>query len=369
MHFQFRRILWVLPLLVSSLSEASPVTQFNHYQWNRQNHLAGNPQIDRKPWYEWWYFKVVLPETGDSFYSVYGVVNPWDEKRTLKGTRSYVGFGDFRKKANSEENFPISEFHSSYDSTDVSVGQSNRATDRHFEGSLLDPVFGKQAWSIDISRRWEFNAMGIGMFIRGLTNIAWFPAQADAVCSGWVLSDGIRKDFKNAPCYQDRNWGTSFPDWWAWIVSNKFNEDADTAVVVGGGLPEILGRKIFSGVSVGLRFRGKTYSFRPQDLDQVHCEIKWGKWKVQAQNASLRIEIEATAPEDQFMDLQFVTPNGSIFHDYETLTGKLTLKIIELNEHNRTTLLTSDSAGIEYGSENVHELLREISTTRVQIEQ
>ncbi len=27
-------------------------------------------------------------------------------------------------------------------------------------------------------------------------------------------------EFKNAPCYQDRNWGTEFPRWWAWIVSN-----------------------------------------------------------------------------------------------------------------------------------------------------
>jgi len=61
-----------------------------------------------------------------------------------------------------------------------------------------------------------------------MLNIGWFPAQADAVCSGRITSGSKTYEISNAPCYQDKNWGTSFPKWWTWVVSNKFenNENA-----------------------------------------------------------------------------------------------------------------------------------------------
>ncbi len=320
--------------------------------------------MKKTPWYEWWYFKVVLPETRDSFYAVYGIVNPWDSQRTLPGTRSYVGFGNFAEHLNLEQIFSLSDFSASYDSVDARIGDSNRMTDRHFTGRINDPIHGEQAWDVEIEKKWSFNAMGWGLQIPGLTNISWFPAQADASCTGWILSDRKRHEFKNAPCYQDRNWGTSFPDWWAWIVSNRFNEDPDAALALGGGLPEVLGKKVYSGVSVGLRYKGKEYSFRPNDLNPIQCDIRWGRWKVSAQNRDLKIEIEATAPPEQFLDLQFITPTGEIFHDYETLTGRLTLKIEERRVGGGIDILTSDFTGIEYGSRDLHSLETEMLSAR-----
>ncbi len=52
------------------------------------------------------------------------------------------------------------------------------------------------------------------------------------------------------------------------------------------------------------------------------------------------------------MDLPFLTPQGTTFHDLETLTGNLTVKLYERTPHgdlNSVTTLTSSLAGIEYG--------------------
>ena len=347
-------------LLFVNTAHSATADVYNYYQWNRVNHALGNGKVLVSPWYEWWYYKVVLPETGESFYSVYGVVNPWDIHATLGGTRSYVGFGNFSDKILIDRKFDVSQFSASYDSTKIQVGDKNSATDQHFEGELQDPIFGLQRWSVNITKKWSYNAMGWAMGIPRLMNISWYPAQADAVCSGRVESNGKIHDFTDAPCYQDRNWGSSFPDWWAWVVSNHFNEEKDAVLAVGGGLPEILGHKMYSGVSIGFKWKGREYTFRPNDLNKVHTDISWGKWNVSGQNAEMRIEIEATAPNEKFMDLQFETPTGEIFHDYETLTGHLVVRIYDRLNGDQLTTLTSDFAGIEYGSKNEHQLQTEM---------
>ena len=90
------------------------VDPLNTYQWNRKNYFSENGRIDEKPWFEWWYYKIVLPETKESFYFVYGVVNPWDKTNKLKGTRSYVGMGDFKAKKIVEKKYELSDFQADY---------------------------------------------------------------------------------------------------------------------------------------------------------------------------------------------------------------------------------------------------------------
>lgn len=327
---------------------------FNSYRWNRKNVSAGNSRIDKEPWFEWWYYKVVLPETKKSFYFVYGVVNPWDHTTTMKGTRSYVGMGDFGQNKIMEAHYPISEFNSSYESTYVSVA-GNIATDKHITGKISEGDGITAVWDITFKNKWTFNAEG-GLTGRMVTNIEWYPAQADAQCSGVIESDGITYKFQDAPCYQDRNWGTSFPSWWTWIVSNHFEGHPETALAIGGGKPKVIGAPSpYEGVSVGLRHLGKVYEFSPFKFNNVKVNVSFGKWEVVGKNSRNKIEISAFAPKEQFMDLQFMTPEGEIFHDYETLTGHVTVKLYEktgliFGSWKLMTTLESNFAGIEYGS-------------------
>jgi tocopherol cyclase len=340
-------ILMVFAMILFTQSIFANIDPFNTYRWNRQNVLNNTNEVQKGNWYEWWYYKVVIPETGESFFFVYGVVNPWDTNDTLKGTRAYVGMGDFVSKEQIEHIADIKDFNSEYEQT--------------FVGDLKSEDGKKYSWDISIEKNWTFNATGWATG-RNITNIEWYPAQADATCSGVIKSNGKVYNLVDTPCYQDRNWGSSFPKWWTWIVSNHFKGHPETSIAIGGGHPKYWNRNLpIKGVAVGLRHKGKVYQFRPNDFDKVKIDINFGKWEVLAHDGRYKLEIIASAPKESFMDLQFMTPTGEIFHDYETLTGELTVKIYERKGIIRTDwelkeTLFSDMTGIEYGSKEVHDL-------------
>lgn len=338
-------------------SKFENVDPHNTYQFNRSNHFKQNGKIDQTPWFEWWYYKVVIPEKNKSYYFVYGVVNPWDSTASNKASRSYVGVGDFTQNITLEQQFEISDFRASYDETNISVGDANLATANKFSGSIRDPKGYNSNWNISIENKWTFNALG-SITGKNISNIEWYPAQADARCSGEVTVNNVRESFTNAPCYQDRNWGSVFPKWWAWVVSNHFEKSPDTTLAIGGGNPSILNKfKKIEGLVIGLKHQGKEYTWRPHDGDWIKFKINLGKWDIEAINNNYKLKIEASAPREKFMDLQFMTPQGPLFHDYETLQGFLKLQLYQQAKDGLhwelLTELTSSQAGLEYGSYDI----------------
>ncbi len=340
-------------MLLSGCPNYPPSTYpYNALLWNRENVSADNGKVDTGPWFEWWYYKVILPDTGESFYFLYGVINPWDTAGTDPASRAYVGFGSFAEGITVTQNYAVADFQGSYGQTDVTIADQ-RAVRGGIAGHVFDGVTNA-SWNISIDTQWDFNAMGWTMFLPDLTNIAWYPAQAAALFSGTVVLNGKTYTFANVPGYQDRNWGRSFPDWWAWITANHFEGHPDTALAAGGGRPTVFGLfEPLEGLDIGLLHDGIEYNWRPSDGDLQQFTIDFGTWKVQSVNRDgYMIEIEAKAPCDSFMDLIFQTPQNVLFHDFETLTGSLTLRLYKLQglQYRLVETLQSDFAGIEYGS-------------------
>lgn len=342
-------------LLSGCFDENQSTQPYNNLIWNRENALAGNGEVDTGPWFEWWYYKVILPDTGDAFYFVYGVVNPWDYDGTLPASHGYVGFGDFTAGEQHIATPPVSEFSAAYDQTDITIA-GNHATATAITGSLAEDGH-EVSWDIAITRLWDFNAMGWGMFVPEMSNIYWYPAQAAALFSGTIIHDGRRYDFENVPGYQDRNWGRSFPEWWAWITANHFQGYPDTVLAAGGGQPTLLnGINFLEGLVIGLKHEGKDYVFRPNDGDLQRITVDFGTWRILAVNKEgYTIEINAHAPCDSFMDIPFITPDNVLFHDYETLTGTIEVKLYERDgcRDRLMETLVSDFGGIEYGSADI----------------
>lgn len=345
-----RLLIIALILLVSQLATATD--KFNTLMWNRENFEKGNGKVDTQPWYEWWYYKVVLPATGESFYFMYGVVNPWDSAHSLPGTRACVEVGDFNSRKIASQCLPVNRFSASYKQTLIMVGK-NLATDRKIQAEFTNEASQPVSWNIDIKPQWSFNAMGWAISQYDLLNIFWYPVQADALFSGTLTVNGKTYEFKNAPGYQDRNWGTTFPPWWTWIVANYFPDSPGTALAIGGGNPTLAGQiDSVEGVAIGLYHKGKVYHWRPNDFDIVNVDVSFGKWHVSAIGPNYKIEVIADAPVTSFMDLQFTTPTGEVFHDYETLSGSVDCYLYERTVGGWKLLekLHSPYAGIEFGS-------------------
>lgn len=344
-------------ILAFAIAQAWAADPLNTYRYNRKNHFEKNGQVERTPWFEWWYYKVIIPQTNEAFYFTYGVVNPWDFNHSLKGTRSAVEMGDFQSRQTYAQELSPKDFEASYNVTQVQVGQ-NWASDKELHGILTNSLGKVAQWNIKISKNWHYDATSWATG-RGLTNIEWYPAQASATCEGEIISDHKTYRFKNAPCYQDRNWGIEFPEWWTWIVSNNFNGHPQSALAVGGGKPKFKnGFDKIEGVSIGLKHKGREYSWRPNDLDFVKIDINFGKWEVKAADSRFKVEIKAHAPKSKFMDLQFATPTGEIFHDYEALQGDVVVRLYKRTLRGWKLLdeIESNSAGIEFGSHDTYDL-------------
>lgn len=338
-------------ILILTATRAWAADPLNTYRFNRKNHFDKNGQVEKTPWFEWWYYKVVIPETNESFYFTYGVVNPWDHNHNLAGTRSAVEMGDFQSRKIFSQELKPTDFRASYNVTQVQVG-TNWATDKELHGQIVNESGEVAKWSIQVEKKWAFDATSWASG-KGLTNIEWYPAQASAKCSGQITSALKTYKFTNAPCYQDRNWGTEFPEWWTWIVSNNFKNHPDSALAVGGGKPKFRnGYDKIEGVSIGLKHKGKEYSWRPNDLDYVKIDVNFGKWEVSAMDTRYKIEISAFAPKSKFLDLQFATPTGEIFHDYEALQGNVVVRLYKrgIGGWKLQDKIESNSAGIEFGS-------------------
>ncbi len=357
------RLLTALTLLFFVTAAAAAGDPYNAFQWNRANALAKNGKIDRRPWYEWWYYKVVQPETRRAFFFVYGVVNPWDLTGEKTASRAHLSFGDFESRSIIEENRPAADFQASYDEPYVRIGE-NSATAGRIVGRVGGADGAQAAWNLALETEWSFNAMGWGMGMPGLLDIFWYPAQASARMSGWIEENGERFELQDAPAYQDRNWGRAFPKWWAWIVSNRFENSPGTALVAGGGKPKLFGQvAVYEGMSLGLKYGGKEYSFRPNDADRFKVKVRFGVWEVTAVNREgYKIEISAYAPKEKFMLLPFMTPQGQVYRDYETLTGDLRVKLYEREggwltwQWKPIAELESREAGIEFGSYDSQDL-------------
>lgn len=303
----------------------------------------------RGDWYEWWYYKVVLPGTQEAFYFCYGVVNPWDLDRTRPASRSYVAMGSFAAGEVVEQDFAPGRFSASPDTTFVQVAD-NAATDRGLKGRLVGPDGGEVSWDLKVEKDWAFNAMGWAMSQGWISNIFWYPAQAGAFMSGTISFKGRTVTLDRAPAYQDRNWGTSFPKWWTWLVSNDFKNSPGTVLAAGGGQPRIFpGTDFYQGVAIGLRHQGREYVFRPTSGDLITVDVRFGKWAVEARNRrGEKIELSAFAPREKFLLLKFMAPQGKVFNDFEALLGRIRVKLYK--DSRLIADLETDAGGIEYGT-------------------
>jgi len=312
------------------------------------NYLIWTPG-DNGDWYEWWYYKATVPGTDQAFYFCYGVVNPWDKAQSRPASRAYVSAGNFQAGRTHEQNFPVRDFLASTSSTFVKVG-ANAATDRSLKGRLPLPEGGEFAWDLTLEKDWTFNALGWTMYVPGITNIFWFPAQASARMSGTIIYGGKTYKLDRAPAYQDRNWGRGFPKWWAWLVSNHFKGSPGTALAAGGGMPKVLGSfHLPNAMGIGLRHNGRDYAFRPSKGDVIKLDINFGRWEVLARNRDgQRISISAYAPREKFLLLKFMAPENKEFYDYEALQGNIKVKLYEGEK--LVADLETDEGGIEFGS-------------------
>ncbi len=135
----------------------------------------------------------------------------------------------------------------------------------------------------------------------------WQITMADGRATGSATWNGKRYDFEDAPFYQEKNWGGSFPEKWYWVQCNSFegytSKDGSSrlSLTAGGGIRKVLGGKEDLGM-VCVHHNGVFYEAVPWTGNMEWDVSPWGSWKFNARCTSgkrlFEVEVEATCKED-----------------------------------------------------------------------
>jgi len=210
------------------------------------------------PFFEGWFFRLVLPEQERSFAFIYSVQNP-GAVTAGDGGSFIVVYSDDGLMV--REDFPVEKFKASKQQMSVRVGD-NRITETSLTGACRDGD-NQASWNVDFTVH-EPWAKTMGM----LTNIPflpvnWYVGALRASASGTINWNGEVFQFEDALLFQDHNWGDFFPDAYFWLNGMNF-PDPDDAVAFAGGL---VGS---SDLGMFVWRRGDhRYEIRSQDLDSI----------------------------------------------------------------------------------------------------
>jgi tocopherol cyclase len=242
--------------------------------------------------FEGWYYRVILPQIKQSFAFMYAIDDPQGGTACSGGSVQVLGIDDrhiWRTLSRTQD------FRASHDRLMLEhwgrggqSGQGYSASDCHNKGMIFDPA------SL-MSCQWDYQIEPIstwgnpGREIATMGNLSYLPVfepgwqilLAHGLASGAIVWGDRRYEFDRVPAYCEKNWGRSFPQQWFWLQCNAFSEYPDLSITVAGGIREFLGVQT-SVAMVGIHYKGKLYSFMPENSD-ISCDIApWGAWQIEA---------------------------------------------------------------------------------------
>jgi tocopherol cyclase len=351
-----------------NFSQAPLQTPHSGYHWDKTS----------RRFFEGWYYRVTLPEIGETFAFMYSIEDPIGGKPHSGGAAQVLGPNDEYLC----RTFPdVNQFWASNDCLALGHwGKSNLNVQPFYllpkefahhikegyqanatlnQGIIRDPATGNYCqWEYEIKPIYAWgNEDSLQQSTAGWLSFSqifepgWQILMAHGHASGWIDWNGQVYEFTNAPAYSEKNWGGSFPQKWFWLNCNSFPGDRHLALTAGGGRRGVLW-SMESVAMVGIHYQGKFYEFVPWN-SQVHWEIEpWGKWYMYAKNHEF--EVELTGITDlQGTPLRAPTNDGLIFCCRDTMRGQLNLELREIQQGKSKIILKEQSnlCGLEVGGE------------------
>jgi tocopherol cyclase len=302
---------------------------------------------ESEPYYEAWYHKVALPEQDESFFFIYGLINPKPDTAYPREVFLYCARGTTRAVAH--RSFSLQEFRASRKLRDVRLGEDARTTALRYAGEIGEGGH-RCRWDIDLSNSVAWTGtMGWMTGAEGMET-SWTVGNFTAAASGFVEFDGDTFRFEGAPAYCDHNWGSKFPRQWYWIQANRF--DAGVAVAASGGTVMAKDAETEAHM-VGLLRDGEMLTFRTMDLDVVNAQFEMGAWSLASERDLSRIALQAHCDPADLIYMPVPTEGGMQPYAYESLLGTMEVTLEERATKNDpwevTFQGTSDYAGVELG--------------------
>lgn len=299
------------------------------------------------PFYEGWYHRVSIPETGEAFFFIYSVINP--APSSPGPALAFLYCGRAKTLQTAYQTFPVSAYRAASGHQDVRIGTA-RTTALRFAGEAQDGQH-QCAWDLQVAGPLAWNqTMGWMTGVAGLET-SWTVGALEGQHTGWVRFDGERYNLKGAPGYCDHNWGAVFPASWIWMQANGF-AGVDAALAASGGTVK-LGDSEVEASMLGLWHDGVLTAFRSQDLDAMTMASQDGTWQIDGARDLERIHVEASCDPATFFHLLVPTEAGMQPRAFESLLGEVQVTLEErdntLADWRQVFTGSSVLAGVERG--------------------
>ena len=300
------------------------------------------------PFYEGWYHKVTIPEKGEAFFFVYGIINP--KVGSPYPSEAFVYCGRSKTMKTIYQSFPVDSYRAAENVRDVRIGPSARATALRIAGDINEDR-SSCSWDIRFSDvvPWT-RTMG---WMTGSTGFEtnWTVGAISSRASGWVRFDGEYISITNSSAYGDHNWGSSFPDKWIWVQANNFRDPHISLTVSGGTLSS--DENPLEAYMLGLLLNGELITFRSQDLAVFDVESEIGFWKITSTTLSRRITVTASCDPATLFHLIVPTQGGMKPRCWESLEGTVAVLLEKRSgtgtEWHESFQGTSTHGGVELG--------------------
>ncbi|KAF6251155.1 tocopherol cyclase-domain-containing protein [Scenedesmus sp. NREL 46B-D3] len=368
----------VVPAAATSNAPAV-LTPHSGYHWD------GLP----RRFFEGWYFKVTIPENGQSFALIYSVEDPSNPSSPVGGVGVQVmgpDDGYICQFSRDTEVFWASRHNLELGATltakptaagrrrlrrpvpetefNAAVEQGFQASPTWHQGSIVAAETGTPgpplstvaecSWALTMTPRvgWgdapgsadSRQAAAAAATAGWLSMLAvfephWQVLMAEGSATGWLNWGGQRYEFNNAPAYAEKNWGGGFPSKWIWVQCNTFDAPGLSVTAVGARRQLLLG---VQGVEedvgmLGVHLPdGAFLELVPWAGEVEWSADPWGRWWLRARASGYEAVLEATCEPEAGTVLRAPTSdNGLAPHCKDTFFGKCRLRVWKVDSQGR----------------------------------
>jgi tocopherol cyclase len=335
----------------------------------------------QSPFFEGWYVRLLLPNTGKSFAFMYSIENPAGDRHYSGGAVQILGPAEGEKE-NQEDQliwriFPsVKDFWAS--PRQFALGHWGKCTDDSQVKPLPPENFFsmvKEGYQIyqnqhqgqitdgDRHCRWQFTvepeitwgdpqrfprATAGWLSFLPLFDPGWQILLAQGKAQGWLEWQGKRYEFDQALVYAEKNWGHSFPSRWFWLQANYFPDHPGLSVTAAGGERIVLGRPEEVAL-IGVHHQGNFYEFGPGHGTVTWQVAPWGRWQLKASNDRYWVTLSGKT-EGRGSLVHTPTAQGLQLNCRDTTRGYLHLQLGSVR-HGLIVQGETDTAGLEVGGD------------------
>lgn len=330
----------------------------------------GSPS-NRARFFEGWYFRLTLPEQGQTFAFMYSIDDPTggtaqsggvaqilgpDEAyycRTLPNVERFwawphrLGLGHWRSPS------PHPARYLSPSAFERDIAEGYQATANLHQGRLRSPngrIEAEWNYQIEPVAGWGDRAqLATAGWLSYLPVFepGWQVLMARGLATGRMRWKGQDYCFEKVPAYAEKNWGGAFPAKWFWLQCNAFASEPSLSVVSAAGIREVLMWKENVGL-IGIHYQGQFYEFLSFKTAFTWRVEPWGYWRLSARSHRHKVVLTGIA-KDEGTYVRVPTREGMQFLCRDTTHGELRVQLWEVESDRLIVDSVSSLAGLEVG--------------------